>query len=192
MGISAKNDNPNTKFTDTSYFCLLFYGTVAPTDNRFEFATFDVLAKAHGRGDRLTLVVALLFEDFVVAGQVVQAQLFPPLLLLVSGRQLLGEGEHGEDDEQHGHGAQQEPAPPTHTEVFQRGEFRHFTPRLAKNSLNSILSLLCIQINKQSLVHSSMLFLLSPITHVGSLSHWLLLSESLSCTQVTNSSTFTA
>lgn len=78
--------------------------------------TFDVLPEAHGRGDRLALVVvALLLEDVVVAGHVVQAQLFPPLLLLVSGRQLLGEGEHGEDDEQHGHGAQQEAAPPAQT-----------------------------------------------------------------------------
>lgn len=78
-------------------------------------ATFDVLSEAHGWGDRLALaVVALLLEDVVIAGHVVQAQLFPPLLLLVSGRQLLGEGEHGEDDQQHGHGTQQEPAPPGH------------------------------------------------------------------------------
>lgn len=76
-------------------------------------ATFDVLSEAHGWGDRLALaVVALLLEDVVVAGHVVHAQLFPPLLLLVSGRQLLREGEHGEDDQQHGHGTQQEPAPP--------------------------------------------------------------------------------
>lgn len=81
-----------------------------------DMCTFDVLPEAHGRGDRLALaVVALLLEDVVVAGHVVQAQLFPPLLLLVSGRQLLGEGEHGEDDEQHGHGAQQEAAPPAQT-----------------------------------------------------------------------------
>lgn len=79
-----------------------------------EDPTFDVLSEAHGRGHRLALaVVALLLEDVVVARHVVQTQLFPPLLLLlVSGRQLLGEGEHGEDDEQHGHGAQQEAAPP--------------------------------------------------------------------------------
>lgn len=75
--------------------------------------TFNVLSEAHGRGDRLALaVVALLLEDVVVAGQVVQTQLFPPLLLLVSGRKLLGKGEHGEDDQQHGHGTQQEPTPP--------------------------------------------------------------------------------
>lgn len=81
---------------------------------RWEDSTFDVLSEAHGRGHRLALaVVALLLEDVVVARHVVQAQLFPPLLLLlVSGRQLLGEGEHGEDDQQHGHGAQQEAAPP--------------------------------------------------------------------------------
>lgn len=82
--------------------------------NSWRSGTFNVLAEAHGRGDRLALaVVALLLEDVVVAGQVVQAQLFPPLLLLVSGRQLLGEGEHRKDDQQHGDGAQQEPAPPT-------------------------------------------------------------------------------
>lgn len=75
--------------------------------------TFDVLSEAHGRGHRLALaVVALLLQDVVVAGHVVQAQLFPPLLLLVSGRKLLGKGEHGEDNQQHGHGTQQEPAPP--------------------------------------------------------------------------------
>lgn len=81
---------------------------------RREDSTFDVLSKAHGRGHRLALaVVALLLEDVVVTRHIVQAQLFPPLLLLlVSGRQLLGEGEHGEDDQQHGHGAQQEATPP--------------------------------------------------------------------------------
>lgn len=81
---------------------------------RWEDPTFDVLSETHGRGHRLALaVVALLLEDVVVARHVVQAQLFPPLLLLlVSGRQLLGEGKHGEDDQQHGHGAQQKAAPP--------------------------------------------------------------------------------
>lgn len=64
-------------------------------------------------------VVALLLEDVVVAGHAVHAQLFPPLLLLllVSRGELLGEGEHGEYDQQHGHGAQQEPAPPDDTET---------------------------------------------------------------------------
>lgn len=74
--------------------------------------TFDVLAEAHRGGDRLALVAALLLQDVVLAGHVLQAQLFPPLLLLVSGGQLLGEGEHGEDDQQHGQRAQQEAAPP--------------------------------------------------------------------------------
>lgn len=76
--------------------------------------TFDVLAEAHGGGDALVLavVVAFLLEDVVVTGVVQVHLLLPLLLLVVSWRQLLGEGEHGKDNQEHGHSAQKEPTPP--------------------------------------------------------------------------------
>lgn len=67
-----------------------------------EGPTLDVLPKAHGGGDRLTFAVRFLLHDVIVAGRVIGTELFL-LFLLVARGQFLGEGEHGEDDEQHGY-----------------------------------------------------------------------------------------
>lgn len=78
-----------------------------------DWFTFDVLPEAHGGGHVWALAARLLLHHVVVAGRVARRRAhllgLPPL---VARRQLFGEGEHGEYDEQHGYGAQEETAPP--------------------------------------------------------------------------------
>lgn len=90
----------------------LFLSTVASAFGMVHAGTFEVLSEAHGGSDRLALATGLLLHHVVVAGNVIRAHLFLLPLLLLSGRELLGEGEHGEDHQQHGHGTEQEPTPP--------------------------------------------------------------------------------
>lgn len=54
----------------------------------------------------------LLLHHVVVAGDAAGRAHLLRLPPLVARRQLFGEGEHGEDDEEHGDGAQEEAAPP--------------------------------------------------------------------------------
>lgn len=74
--------------------------------------TLDVLPETHGGGDVLTLAARLLLHHVVVAGHVARRCRLLRLALLMARWQLLGEGEHGKDDQEHGDGAQEEAAPP--------------------------------------------------------------------------------
>lgn len=78
----------------------------------YRFLTFDVLSEAHGGGHILAFAARLLFHHVVVAGDFTRRAHLLHLPPLVARRQLFGEGKHGEDDEEHGYGAQEEAAPP--------------------------------------------------------------------------------
>lgn len=79
---------------------------------QYPLLTFDVLPKAHGRGNILALATGLLLHHIVITGLITgRAHLFL-LPLLVAWRQLFGEGKHGEDDQKHGYGTQEKATPP--------------------------------------------------------------------------------
>lgn len=60
----------------------------------------------------MTFAAGFLLHDVVLAGCVLVGPELFLLLLFVARGQFLGEGEHGEDNQQHGDGAQQKAAPP--------------------------------------------------------------------------------
>lgn len=60
----------------------------------------------------MAFAAGLLLHHVVVAGDAAGRAHLLRLPPLVARRQLFGEGEHGEDDEEHGDGAQEEAAPP--------------------------------------------------------------------------------
>lgn len=60
----------------------------------------------------MAFAAGLLLHHVVIAGDATGRAHLLRLPPLVARRQLFGEGKHGEDDEEHGDGAQEEAAPP--------------------------------------------------------------------------------